>query len=53
MKIPKLPAINVLGWRCFRCLHEWVPEKATRPPKVCPGCKNPYWDEPRRDKGPL
>lgn len=42
MVIVRLP-----GWRCLRCHHEWVPRKPTTP-KVCPTCKSPYWNLPRR-----
>ena len=37
------------GWRCERCAHEWVPREKDKEPKVCPCCKSPYWDRPRRD----
>jgi hypothetical protein len=39
--------IKVMGYRCERCTHEWVP-KAETPPRVCPKCKSPYWDKPRK-----
>ena len=39
--------IKVLGYRCERCGHEWVPRKENEP-KVCPKCKSPYWDRPRK-----
>jgi|GEM_PF-5311554 len=32
---------------CERCEHEWVPREGP-PPRVCPKCKSPYWDRPRR-----
>ena len=41
--------IRVLGYRCERCGHEWVPRN-DRPPKVCPKCKSPYWDRERRTR---
>lgn len=29
---------------CNRCFHKW----ATRiEPKLCSGCKSPYWNKPR------
>ena len=41
--------ITVLGYRCERCLHEWVPRRSsTDEPRTCPKCKSPYWDRPRR-----
>jgi predicted Zn-ribbon and HTH transcriptional regulator len=35
------------GWQCERCGHQWVP-RVTETPSVCPKCKSPYWDRPRR-----
>ena len=41
--------IKVQGYRCERCLHEWVPRRSsTTEPRTCPKCKSPYWDTPRR-----
>ena len=37
------------GYKCERCGHEWVPRKAQEP-KVCPKCKSPYWDVPKKKK---
>jgi predicted Zn-ribbon and HTH transcriptional regulator len=39
--------ITVDGWRCERCGHEWIPLRENAP-RVCPKCKSPYWDRPRR-----
>lgn len=39
--------LEVWGYRCERCQHEWVP-RAEVEPKVCPKCKSPYWNTPRR-----
>jgi predicted Zn-ribbon and HTH transcriptional regulator len=41
--------ITVEGYKCERCAHEWVPREANAP-KVCPKCKSPYWDRPRKNK---
>ena len=40
--------VNVLisGHRCYRCGFEWRPKSFDATPKVCPNCKNPYWDRP-------
>jgi len=38
----KVP-ITLLGFRCQRCGHEWVPRTGEQP-KVCPSCKSPYWN---------
>lgn len=44
----KVP-ITVMGYRCERCGHEWVP-KAEQAPRVCPKCKSAYWNAPRRNR---
>jgi hypothetical protein len=43
--------IQLWGYRCQRCGHEWVPRDKTQKPRVCPKCKNPYWDRPRKVVG--
>jgi len=44
----------VWAFRCERCGHEWTPRKPWaegKPlPTVCPKCKNPYWNRPRRQR---
>lgn len=40
--------IQVWAWKCERCGHEWLPREKDREPKVCPKCKSPYWNTPRR-----
>ena len=40
--------ITVEGLKCERCGHEWIPRDMKEKPKVCPKCKSPYWDVPRR-----
>lgn len=47
--------VQLWGYRCTRCGHEWLPhrpkpEEAERTPRVCPRCKSPYWSVPRRNK---
>ncbi|RLG16289.1 hypothetical protein DRN69_01175 [Candidatus Pacearchaeota archaeon] len=32
---------------CFRCYHTWRRRKE-KLPKVCPKCKSPYWNKPRK-----
>lgn len=39
--------LEVWGYRCERCDHEWVPRSEVAP-RVCPKCKSPYWDRPRK-----
>ena len=34
---------------CYRCGFTWKP-KSRRLPSVCPRCKSPYWDRPRRKR---
>ena len=36
---------------CLRCGKSWWPRSQSKP-KRCPGCKNPYWDQPRREREP-
>ena len=38
--------LQVTGCRC-RCGHEWLPQGSEKP-RVCPKCKSPHWDLPRR-----
>jgi rRNA maturation endonuclease Nob1 len=44
--------VQIWGYRCERCDHEWVPRNVTSgvEPKVCPKCKSPYWNVPRKTK---
>ena len=43
--------VPILGYRCYRCGHEWRPNDLDILPRVCPKCKNPYWDRPRKASG--
>jgi DNA-directed RNA polymerase subunit RPC12/RpoP len=45
--MPMVP-ITVMGYRCERCNHEWIPKDAENEPAVCPRCKSPYWNRPRK-----
>jgi len=40
--------ITVMGYRCERCSHEWIPKDPEREPAVCPKCKSPYWNRPKK-----
>ena len=40
--------ITVMGYRCERCGHEWIPRDNGKEPRVCPKCKSAWWDRPRR-----
>jgi len=39
--------IKVLKCTCERCGHKWI-TRTEETPKVCPKCKSPYWDVPRK-----
>ena len=41
--------ILISGSKCERCGHEWVPRGEVGNSRVCPKCKSPYWDSPKRD----
>ena len=40
--------IILKGYQCERCAHKWVPREGGNYPKVCPKCKSPYCDKPRK-----
>jgi len=40
--------ITLKGYQCERCEHKWVPRDHNETPRVCPKCKSPYWDKPRK-----
>lgn len=43
--------IIVEGYKCERCKHEWIPRtKVNEEPTICPKCKSPYWDKPKKNK---
>jgi hypothetical protein len=41
--------ITVWEYACERCGHRWVP-RGPGAPRICPTCKSPYWDTPRRKR---
>jgi len=43
-----MPKIKIEGFLCNRCNHQWVPRDTTAKPMVCPKCKSPYWDTPKK-----
>lgn len=45
-----LVPITVMGYRCERCSHEWIPKDYEQEPAVCPKCKSPYWNKPKKVK---
>lgn len=41
--------ITVMGYRCERCGHEWIPRGGSEEePRVCPKCRSPWWNRPRK-----
>lgn len=41
--------ITVMGYRCERCAHEWIPRGEHHgDPRQCPKCKSAHWDTPKR-----
>ncbi len=43
-----MPKVHLLGFRCERCGHEWLPRELDQQPQTCPKCKSPYWHRPRK-----
>jgi len=43
--------IMLKGYKCERCGHKWYPREEREIPRVCPKCKSPYWDKPRKTEG--
>ena len=39
--------VSIIGNKCYRCGHAWIPRNIEDKPAVCPKCKNPYWDRPK------
>ena len=42
--------VNILSNKCYRCSHVWIPRNIEEKPAVCPSCKSPYWDRPKKEK---
>jgi hypothetical protein len=41
--------ITVMGYRCDRCSHEWIPRPgAVEEPRVCPACHSTLWNQPEK-----
>jgi hypothetical protein len=41
--------ITVMGFRCDRCGHEWVPRGGMEEePRVCPSCHSALWNQPHK-----
>ena len=41
--------ISIEAYKCERCGHVWV-KRGRVEPKVCPKCKSPYWNIPKKMK---
>lgn len=49
--LPHMATITITGYLCDRCGHQWVPRgDPEQKPLVCPKCKSPYWNVPRKNK---
>lgn len=40
--------IKLDGCLCERCEHTWI-SRVDGKPVVCPKCKSPYWDVPKKN----
>jgi predicted Zn-ribbon and HTH transcriptional regulator len=47
---PEIGMVLLPGCRC-RCGHEWLPRDEEKP-RVCPKCKSPRWDKPKKYERP-
>jgi Zn finger protein HypA/HybF involved in hydrogenase expression len=50
--LPGMVKVQLWGFRCERCDHEWLPRVVDQEPRVCPKCKSPYWNVPRKAVAP-
>jgi len=51
MALPKNPQTNniiISHLTCCRCHHSWIPRQ--KDIRICPKCKSPYWDKPKKIK---
>lgn len=39
--------VLIIGHKCYRCGHKWVPREEGYIPEICPSCKSPYWKKPK------
>ena len=42
--------ITLKGFKCERYKHEWIPRNKEDIPIICPKCKSPYWNKPKKPK---
>ena len=47
-----MAVVNVTkkGFNSERCGHEWIPRDIKKETTICPSCKSPYWNKPRKEK---
>ncbi len=46
-----MASVKLDGFLCERCDHTWIARaQTTDKPRVCPKCKSPYWDTPRKNE---
>ena len=50
LNLLNMAKIKLEGYLCERCGHKWIPREQTEEPRVCPKCKSPYWNRPRKEK---
>jgi len=43
-----MPIVKLSKLKCERCGYEWIPRKTEI--RICPKCKSPYWDRPRKQQ---
>jgi len=43
----QIGSVSLPGFGC-RCGHEWMSRKPHTIPRVCPKCKSPNWDQPKK-----
>ena len=41
--------IRLKGFKCERCKQEWIPRNKEGKPIICPLCKSPYWNKPKKN----
>lgn len=49
MSVMPKERIEVWQYSCTRCEHVWQ-GRQEQDPRVCPKCKSPYWNVPRRSE---
>jgi len=42
--------ITIPGFKCEKCSHVWATQKLGATPKMCPKCKNKFWNDKKVKK---